>query len=525
MTRTIKPVPSSTDNTEKKKRITTPIKRKRVNSPSVSIKIKKEKQDSSMISSTNNLYQQKSSFISLSSCPNVIPKHLYDQTSLSPTRPASLSPSNIPISTSTFPQFTIKNPLSVQSTTKQNRKTNPLSTQDFHPSRINIQNVIIPHDPVINPQIYLTTSSPLQSYEDKIKESLSTENFSQHLQANGIPLHQTYLRTSPYQSSSHISQYSINSSSSSSFPTNPIAPSLFYHFIPNVERLTPDFCLQQQTSSPLNEPVHYSPSPNFGHIAVPNSNPLIINTPTTSPYSNQYLSHNSPKSPDQKCNKNNNSMQLSPTTHSTSSSCSSLSSLNIVAPEKQIQNTMKQEIQDDKQQINIENQTSPLAVLEIVPDIDSPIKKTSISGFLIGTPSSTSTSSASSSSTSNNTHFNYDDVPQRKKPEPTPSSFYWPSQLRRQLSLNQTNKILNPLPSTPYTPPPMLSPFRKGPGLYYRVFSQPGTSTEPSSIPATPLPPSTPIGEESAGPKINIGKDYQAIIPKYRTKFDDNDDE
>jgi hypothetical protein len=147
-----------------------------------------------------------------------------------------------------------------------------------------------------------------------------------------------------------------------------------------------------------------------------------------------------------------------------------------------------------------------------------------MSGFLIGTPSSTgassSSSSSSSSSTSSHQHFNYENIPlPEKKRESTPSSFQWPSQFRRQLSLNVSHQTSNPIPSTPYTPPPMLSPFRKGPGLYYRVFSQPGPSNETSSI------PTTPISEESTNPKINIGKEYQAIIPKLQTDINIEDDD
>ncbi|CAF1435291.1 unnamed protein product, partial [Rotaria sordida] len=528
-----KPTSSSSpliENTEKKKRLSTTIKRKRINSPSISIKIKKEEQDISMISTTNNIYQSQSSFTNLSSGSNIISKHLYNTTLLSPARPSSSSPNNS-ISTTPFSQYTIKNPLNVQSTIKQNRIPTSLSTHIIHPSRINIQNVMIPHDPMVNPQIYLNTSSPLQLYDEKIKEPSSSENYSQRLQTNGMSLHHSYVgSSSSYQSPSHIPQYPIHSSSPSSSSSS-IPTSLLYHFLPNVERFKPDFCLPQQISSSLNESVRYTQSPHFGHLPVQNPTSLMINTPITSPYSNQSTSHNSPLSPNQKCNKDNHNRQLSPNTYSTSSSCSSLSSLNIMTSQKQIQNTMKQEIQvnnkqqQQQQQINIENQTSPLAVLEIVPDIDSPIKTKTTSAFLIGTPSSSTGTNSSSSSTSINTHFNYDNIQQIKRSEPTPSSFYWPSQLRRQLSLNVTNKTLDPLPSTPYTPPPMLSPFRKGPGLYYRVFSHPGTSTEPSSIPTTPLPPYTPIGEESAGPKINIGKEYQAIIPKCRTKLQDDDDE
>jgi hypothetical protein len=216
-------------------------------------------------------------------------------------------------------------------------------------------------------------------------------------------------------------------------------------------------------------------------------------------------------------------MQPSPATQSTSSSCSSSSSH--AAPKKRFLNAIKQGTQDDKQQqqqkpiIEDEPSSSP-PMLKIIPDIDSPIKKP-MSGFLIATPSST-TGTSSSSSTSSHTHFNYEDVvvPQKKNRDSTPSSFQWPSQFRRQLSLNLGYQSSNPIPSTPYTPPPMLSPFRKGPGLYYRVFSHPGQSTDTSSI------PTTPIGDESTNPKINIGKkEYQAIIPKLQINLYDDDDD
>lgn len=204
-----------------------------------------------------------------------------------------------------------------------------------------------------------------------------------------------------------------------------------------------------------------------------------------------------------------------------SASCSPLSSLQ-AAPEKYLSNTITQIAHNDKPQTMVSDESSTPGVLEIVPDNDSPTKK--MSAFLISTPSSTTTSSsASSSATSNNTHFNYDEAPHTKIVEPTPSTFNWPSQFRRQLSLNVGGPSLNPLPATPYTPPPMLSPFRKGPGLYYRVFSHPGSSAEPSSIPTTPILPVTPIGEESSGPKINIGREYQAIIPKLRTELNYDD--
>ena len=133
---------------------------------------------------------------------------------------------------------------------------------------------------------------------------------------------------------------------------------------------------------------------------------------------------------------------------------------------------------------------------------------------------SSSSSSVSSSSSSSHQHFVYDNVPQMPPPRlvPTPSPFIYPaqSQFRRQASLNAAAQLLpNPvIPTTPYTPPPMLSPFRKGPGLYYRVFSHPGSAEAESPLVITPAQ------DESTVAKINIGQNYQATIPKLRTNDD-----
>jgi hypothetical protein len=291
---------------------------------------------------------------------------------------------------------------------------------------------------------------------------------------------------------------------------------------------------------------------------MPNPTSSVINTPVTSPYANLNTSRGSPASSSSMdmCNNSSiiNSMQPSPLTNSTSS---------FAAPKKRILNALKQEAQDeqlniqamqdfspiieqnidqDKQQTNLDDPTSS-STLKVVPDNDSPIvdtKKKTTSGFLIITPSSSSTinSSTSSSSTTNsstsssssNTHFNYENLPQTipsKILENTNnSSFQWPlqsSQFRRQQSLNAANQTPNLPPSTPYTPPPMLSPFRKGPGLYYHVFSQTTPAAQQTATVATPVLPFTPIPEEISGAKINIGKDYQADIPKLRMKIDDDD--
>lgn len=318
-----------------------------------------------------------------------------------------------------------------------------------------------------------------------------------------------------------------------------ISPALLQQLLlANGERIpNTDFSPQSQRFSPVDEHHRCTPSPHIPHrpgnikktlqslihfissFLVPNPTPLNIHTPVPSSHSNQNTSHRSPLSSASKCNKEHNIKTINK--NSTQSSSTIPTQIPMETP-------MKQETSNNnhKQEKSIANNGPPRpAVLEIVPDTDSPTTKAQMSGFLIGTPSSTSASS--STSTSSNMHFHYDDVPaQVKKLEPTPSSFQWPlqsSQLRRQCSLNLA-KQSNPVPSTPYTPPPMLSPFRRGPGLYYRVFSHPGTCGESVSIPTTPILPGTPIGEELTGPKINIGSDYQAAIPKLRTKFDDDDD-
>ena len=307
------------------------------------------------------------------------------------------------------------------------------------------------------------------------------------------------------------------------------------------------------STSPYASHIYHSPSPRIVHSPADRiSNPTssIINTPVTSPYSNLNLSRSSPSSIDM-CNNNSsiiNSMQPSPLTNSSTSSHA--------APKKRILNALKQEAQDeqqnnqliqdfspvieqnfeqDKQQINniensssIEDSTYSLT-LKIIPDDDQPKKLTS--AFLITTPSSSSTnnSSISSSSSSTNTHFNYENFTQTKQQSGnlTQSSFQWPlqvSQFRRQQSINNSNQISNPIPTTPYTPPPMLSPFRKGPGLYYQVFSQTTPAAQQTSAATTPVLPYTPIPDERLGPKINIGKEYQANIPKLKLNVDEDNE-
>jgi hypothetical protein len=240
-------------------------------------------------------------------------------------------------------------------------------------------------------------------------------------------------------------------------------------------------------------------------------------------------------------------MQPSPLTNSTPS---------LAAPKKRILNALKQEAQDEQQNNQLIQDFSPIIeqdkapihqedsfeeptstyTLKIVSDVDSPIvdvTKKAPSGFLINTPSSSSTANSSTSSSSSKTHFNYENLAQTNASKPSDSnantnnsSFQWPlqiSQFRRQQSLNIGSQTPNPLPTTPYTPPPMLSPFRKGPGLYYHVFSQTTPAPQQTAAATTPVLPYTPIPDEISGPKINIGKEYQADVPKLQTKLDDSD--
>ena len=251
-------------------------------------------------------------------------------------------------------------------------------------------------------------------------------------------------------------------------------------------------------------------------------------------------------------------MQPSPLTNSVLSHAALkkriLNALKQEAQDEQQHNQMGQDFsptleqntdQDNKSQTNVET-SSDNSSLKVIPAIDSPIPDTtaiapaatikSASGFLISTPSSstTTTTVSSSSASSDTTHFNYENLPpiipsqvsDQTAANSNNDSFQWPSQVsqfRRQQSLNIASQTSNPLPTTPYTPPPMLSPFRKGPGLYYQVFSQttPAATQQTITVP-TPSLPFTPVPDEISGPKINIGEKYQAVIPKLQTNLADN---
>ena len=125
------------------------IKRQRVESPSTSVTIKTEKQDVSMVSSSNNNYHP-SSFSTLSIGSNVLQSHFHDQTS---SRVRSASSPFLPNSSPSFPHYTIKNPLSVQPSAKQSQ--------------------MVQINPMTNAQIL---STPHQQYDDKFRKSFPTEN-------------------------------------------------------------------------------------------------------------------------------------------------------------------------------------------------------------------------------------------------------------------------------------------------------------------------------------------------------------
>jgi len=120
-----------------------------------------------MISGLNNLYP------TLPQCSDVLQQHFHDRTISSRARSASSS--IIPTPTTSFPQYTIKNPMSVQPPAKQIRKQNPLPTNDFDQSRTTRLN------PIGNLQIFSNTPSPpIQHYDDKFRKSFASENYCQN---------------------------------------------------------------------------------------------------------------------------------------------------------------------------------------------------------------------------------------------------------------------------------------------------------------------------------------------------------
>ncbi|CAF1596725.1 unnamed protein product, partial [Adineta ricciae] len=637
------PSPSSTDNVQKKKRITPPgpndrrqIKRKRPNSPvssndspqrpilQRSMPIKSEEDDYMLMSPSSNpahqsnlhSYQQ-SMYPTLPPCSDVLQQRFYDRTLSSRTR--SISSSVIQTQTNSLSHPTIKNPMSVQpvpNISKQNRKQIPLPSQVYdrnnnHPygfdlrmnddalhSRINMNNHnsnhslnipagILRFDQLTNAQMFSNVGT-MPNYEDKIKKTLSVDETLKYY-------HQDR-QINEYSSAKHPQSYLYGRSMStqhhpttfSQFPVSPhapttLAPNIFHQILRHTnDMLNKEFYISRNdhlsqhhaniddsmrytpSTSPYATHLYHSPSPHIVHSPadrIPNPTASVINTPVTSPYSNLNTSHCSPASSTDMCNNNpaSNSMQPSPLTNSV---------LSHAALKKRILNALKQEAQDEQQHNQVGQDFSPTpeqntdqdnksqtnaetssdnSSLKVIPVIDSPIPDTaaiatattikSASGFLIGTPSSSSTTTttvSSSSASSDTTHFNYENLPptipaqvsEQSTANSNNSSFQWPSQVsqfRRQQSLNIASQTSNPLPTTPYTPPPMLSPFRKGPGLYYQVFSQttPAATQQTITVP-TPSLPFTPVPDEISGPKINIGEKYQAVIPKLRTNLDDN---
>jgi flagellar hook-length control protein FliK len=121
----------------------------------MSVSIKTEKQD--ILMSLNDIYPS-SSFANLPSRSDVLQQHFHDQTSSS-SRVRSASSSILPTPPTSFAQYTIKNPLSVQPPAKQTRMTQFSS--------------------MTNSQIFPNTSTPHQHYDRK---SYSSENNRQVLE-------------------------------------------------------------------------------------------------------------------------------------------------------------------------------------------------------------------------------------------------------------------------------------------------------------------------------------------------------
>ena len=565
------PLPDSTDNSQKKKRMSTSvnncerrqIKRKRTNSPSPSSStnsssqqraifqrtqtIKHEEEDILMMPSpsASNLYQQ-TIYPTLPPCSDVLQHRFYDRTfSNARTRSISSSVVSPPI------HYPIKNPMSVQPAPNMNkiyRKPVPIpghfydrnnnhyyGLEDSVHNRINHPNGILRFDHLTNPQIFPSMQTIASTHEEKIRKTLSAdENFKYYPHeriSNGFSPSKSHSPNYPYFRSTSAQHHPANFPQIS-VPTHP-APNIFHQILRHTNEIfNKEFYQQhpnldesslryQPSTSPYPTHIYHSPSPRIVHSPaekIPNPTSSVINTPVTSPYSNLNLSHPSPSSIDM-CNSSSaiNSMQSSPMTNSSSS---------LAAPKKRILNALKQEAQDEQQQqqqnLSSIHNFSPIieqnldeTALKTIPDhdcsppSDSTASKKSSTACLTATPSSSSTvnSSLSSSSSSANTHFNYENLA-TETDSSKQASFQWPSQFRRPPNL-RLNENSTTLPTTPYTPPPMLSPFRKGHGLYYQVFSQ-----------TTPGPTSTPIPDEISGPKINIGKTYQVEIPQCQSHID-----
>lgn len=84
-----------------------------------------------------------------------------------------------------------------------------------------------------------------------------------YIQLNGGQSPHTYVRLSPYQPSSNLSQFEILPSPS--MLNGPKQSPIVERFIiQNNERYNQDFPLQHSVSS-IDEPIHYTSSPRFNH--------------------------------------------------------------------------------------------------------------------------------------------------------------------------------------------------------------------------------------------------------------------
>ncbi|XP_064623846.1 uncharacterized protein LOC135485588 isoform X2 [Lineus longissimus] len=132
----------------------------------------------------------------------------------------------------------------------------------------------------------------------------------------------------------------------------------------------------------------------------------------------------------------------------------------------------------------------------------------------------------------------------RRKPRPEPlfipphvNTFGFASRLRspRLWDGDMRNMSARGMTPPPYTPPPMLSPVRKGAGLFWSIQPIPYRPVTPKSAPLTPKlsisrrsstnslvsevlpeePDEEPPPETDVKPHVNIGTQYQAEIPHF----------
>jgi len=96
-------------------------------------------------------------------CSDVLQQQQYFHDRTISSRARSASSSIIPTPPSLFPQYSVKNPMSVQPSTKQLRKQIPLPTNEYN------QCQMTQFTPMGNSQMFPNTSTPIQHYDDKFR--------------------------------------------------------------------------------------------------------------------------------------------------------------------------------------------------------------------------------------------------------------------------------------------------------------------------------------------------------------------